>query len=285
MTLVKDVSLAVTLSREEEAELQAIQSARIALERSFALSSERAKAMQFYAELARSEGFSSAERLQDVALEAIDRLTRAFWLLDKFSKRLQKVNNWIEQRQEQRQQVGSLEDEVARDLERVIKLNQKIYGILAETYEEITTIVNAAWNYLPLELQVITESLVRRLYLGQEELLLVKRLEKAYEQYTPEIYREKLRSLVFFVFLAIEHNKDKPKLELLKLSQRDASISWFKQKTQSLPQSEIGLAEIKELEILKRVVNLDFPPLSDEDLALSAEELFLELDKQEATHE
>jgi hypothetical protein len=39
------------------------------------------------------------------------------------------------------------------------------------------------------------------------------------------------------------------------------------------------------LEILKRVVNLDFPPLSDEDLVLSAEGLFLELDKQEATHE
>jgi hypothetical protein len=39
------------------------------------------------------------------------------------------------------------------------------------------------------------------------------------------------------------------------------------------------------LEILKRVVNLDFPPLSDEDLVLSAEELFLELDKPEATHE
>ncbi|MBW4545308.1 MAG: hypothetical protein KME25_12805 [Symplocastrum torsivum CPER-KK1] len=39
------------------------------------------------------------------------------------------------------------------------------------------------------------------------------------------------------------------------------------------------------LEILKRVVNLDFPPLSNEDLVLNAEELFLELDKQEATHE
>ena len=39
------------------------------------------------------------------------------------------------------------------------------------------------------------------------------------------------------------------------------------------------------LEILKRVVNLDFPPLSDEDLVLNAEGLFLELDQQEATHE
>lgn len=39
------------------------------------------------------------------------------------------------------------------------------------------------------------------------------------------------------------------------------------------------------LEILKRVINLDFPPLSDEDLVLNAEGLFLELDKQEATHE
>lgn len=39
------------------------------------------------------------------------------------------------------------------------------------------------------------------------------------------------------------------------------------------------------LEILKRTVHLDFPPLSDEDLVLNAEELFLELDEQEAMYE
>jgi hypothetical protein len=38
-------------------------------------------------------------------------------------------------------------------------------------------------------------------------------------------------------------------------------------------------------EILKRTVYLDFPPLSDEDLVLNAEELFLELDVQEALYE
>lgn len=38
-------------------------------------------------------------------------------------------------------------------------------------------------------------------------------------------------------------------------------------------------------EILKRVIDLDFPPLSDEDLVFNAEELFLELDRQESTHE
>lgn len=38
-------------------------------------------------------------------------------------------------------------------------------------------------------------------------------------------------------------------------------------------------------EILKRITHLDFPPLSDEDLALNAEELFLELDKRESAHE
>jgi hypothetical protein len=35
------------------------------------------------------------------------------------------------------------------------------------------------------------------------------------------------------------------------------------------------------LEILKRLVNFDFPPLTDEDLALNAKELFLVLDHQE----
>ena len=39
------------------------------------------------------------------------------------------------------------------------------------------------------------------------------------------------------------------------------------------------------LEILKRTVYLDFPPLSDEDLVLNAEELFLELDEQESLYE
>lgn len=39
------------------------------------------------------------------------------------------------------------------------------------------------------------------------------------------------------------------------------------------------------LEILKRVIHLDFPPLSDEDLVLNAEAIFLEFDKQEAAYE
>jgi hypothetical protein len=34
--------------------------------------------------------------------------------------------------------------------------------------------------------------------------------------------------------------------------------------------------------ILRRSLALDFPPLSEEELILSAEELFLELDRQEA---
>lgn len=38
-------------------------------------------------------------------------------------------------------------------------------------------------------------------------------------------------------------------------------------------------------EILKRVIDLDFPPLSDQDLVFNAEELFLELDRQESAHE
>lgn len=38
-------------------------------------------------------------------------------------------------------------------------------------------------------------------------------------------------------------------------------------------------------EVLKRVIHLDFPPLSDKDFVLNAEELFLELDRQESAHE
>jgi hypothetical protein len=39
------------------------------------------------------------------------------------------------------------------------------------------------------------------------------------------------------------------------------------------------------LEIFKRTIDLDFPPLSDEDLVLNAEALFLELDEEEALYE
>ncbi|MEG4502214.1 hypothetical protein QUA81_00855 [Microcoleus sp. F6_B4] len=39
------------------------------------------------------------------------------------------------------------------------------------------------------------------------------------------------------------------------------------------------------LEILKRTVYLDFPPLSDDDLVLNAEENFLELDEEESVYE
>ena len=36
-------------------------------------------------------------------------------------------------------------------------------------------------------------------------------------------------------------------------------------------------------EILRRMQDVDFPPLSDEEMVLSAEALFLELDDREAT--
>ncbi len=39
------------------------------------------------------------------------------------------------------------------------------------------------------------------------------------------------------------------------------------------------------LEILRRIINFDFPPLTDEDLTLNAEELFLALDQQEPNYE
>lgn len=44
-------------------------------------------------------------------------------------------------------------------------------------------------------------------------------------------------------------------------------------------QLEVGL------EILRRLVHFDFPPLTDEDLILNAEELFLALDQQEIDYE
>jgi hypothetical protein len=39
------------------------------------------------------------------------------------------------------------------------------------------------------------------------------------------------------------------------------------------------------LEILRRLISFDFPPLTDEDLTLNAEELFFDLDQQEPDYE
>ena len=50
---------------------------------------------------------------------------------------------------------------------------------------------------------------------------------------------------------------------------------------ESLPNAE---KQQVAAEIIRRLTQLDFPPLSDEDLTLSAEELFLELDRQESEH-
>jgi hypothetical protein len=55
-------------------------------------------------------------------------------------------------------------------------------------------------------------------------------------------------------------------------------LSTFDSLTES-EQQEIAL------EILKRVSSLNLPQLSDEDLVLNAEGLFLELDREEAKYE
>lgn len=39
------------------------------------------------------------------------------------------------------------------------------------------------------------------------------------------------------------------------------------------------------VEILRRLIDFDFPPLTDEDLVMNAEALFLTLDEQEADDE
>lgn len=60
------------------------------------------------------------------------------------------------------------------------------------------------------------------------------------------------------------------------------SVQEFLNNFDSLTESDkIDIA----IEILKRVIQLEFQPLSDEDLALNAEQLFLELDQEEAIYE
>lgn len=49
-----------------------------------------------------------------------------------------------------------------------------------------------------------------------------------------------------------------------------------------LPDTE---QQVIAAEILKRVINFDIPPMTDEDLVFNAEELFLVLDEQETNDE
>ena len=55
--------------------------------------------------------------------------------------------------------------------------------------------------------------------------------------------------------------------------------------TQSILESfnQLPEPEKRELaaEIIRRTVNLDFPPLTDEDLVVTADSLFIELDRAE----
>ncbi|MEQ8963454.1 MAG: hypothetical protein RLP02_37045 [Coleofasciculus sp. C2-GNP5-27] len=59
--------------------------------------------------------------------------------------------------------------------------------------------------------------------------------------------------------------------------------------TQKILQTFDQLSDSEQLEIaveiLKRLVHFDFPPLTDEDFVFNAEELFLTLDQQEADYE
>lgn len=60
------------------------------------------------------------------------------------------------------------------------------------------------------------------------------------------------------------------------------SVKEFLSNFDRLPESErLDVA----VEILRRVVQLEFPPLSEEDLIFNAEELFLECDRQEADYD
>lgn len=51
----------------------------------------------------------------------------------------------------------------------------------------------------------------------------------------------------------------------------------------SFDRSSAAEQQVVACEILQRLRDVDLPPLSDEELVLSAEALFLELDRREAT--
>jgi len=231
----------VTLTRDEETELQEIQLARQSLERFFASPSGKAGIAEFYTELAQSEG-SSVEVVLSNALAAIDELTRAFWIIDQTSKRADKVIRWSES--QRKQAVSRSEQEIL--LNRVKRVHHRIYRKFAKTYQSIARIVEANWNYLPIELQVMTESFARRLYL-REQSILQSNLQDDSFNIVPVSFLETLKGLVFLVFDTAERNKGKHKLELFKLFKGDKRIERLEEEAKPPSETEAGLTEIKEV--------------------------------------
>ena len=231
----------ITLTRDEEIELKEIQLARQSLERFFASPSGKAGVAEFYTEVAQSEG-SSLEVVQSKALAAIDELTRAFWVLDRTSKRADKVIRWS--KSQRKQAVTLSEQEIL--LNRVNRAYHRIYRKFAKTYQSIARIVDANWNYLPVELQVITESLARRLYL-REQSILRSNLQDDPLEIVPSSFLETLKGFVFLVFDTAERNKGKHKLELFKLFKCDKSIERLEEEAKLPSETEAGLTEIKEV--------------------------------------
>lgn len=231
----------VTLTRDEETELQEIQLARQSLERFFSSPSGKAGIAEFYTELAQSEG-STLEVVQSRALAAIDELTRAFWVLDRTSKRADKVIRWSEN--QMKQAVSRSEQEII--LNRVNRVNHRIYSKFVKIFQSIARIVDASWNYLPVELQVMTESLAKRLYLREQSILL-SNLHDDYFRIVPPNFRETLKGLIFLVFDIAERNKGKRNLELFKLFEGNEKISRLQAEAKSPSKTEVGLTEIKEV--------------------------------------
>ena len=231
----------VTLTRDEETELQEIQLARQSLERFFASPSGKAGIVEFYTEVAQSEG-SSLEVVQSKALAAIDELTRAFWVLDRTSKRADKVIRWSES--QMKLAVSRSEQEII--LNRVNRVNQRIYSKFVKIFQSIAKVVDTSWNYLPVELQAITESFARRIYL-QEQSILRSDLKDDYFRIVPPDFLETKRALVFVVFDTAERNKGNRKLELFKLFEGNEGISRLQAEAKYPSETEVGLTEIKEV--------------------------------------
>jgi hypothetical protein len=231
----------VTLSLDQENELQEIQLARQSLERFFASPSGKAGIEEFYTELAQSEG-SSLDVILSKAIAAIDELIREFWILDRISKRIDKVKRWSESQIEQTE--SRSEQEII--LNRVTQVYQKICWRLMKNLQSIARILDANWNYLPVELQVMTESLARRLYLNEQSIRMGN-LQDDYYRIVGTTLLETIQGFISLVFNTVERNKGKRKLELLKLFEGDKTITQLQGGKKSHSDREVGLTEIKKV--------------------------------------
>ncbi|HEY9669692.1 MAG TPA: hypothetical protein V6C91_22960 [Coleofasciculaceae cyanobacterium] len=127
--------------------------------------------------------------------------------------------------------------DLCTDAAKLKLLSEKYFKLLykrfAKEYIRITEVVDTYWNYVPVELHEVIESLAKRVFL----------LEPSKELAPPEFFTA-LNNLVLSVFRASERSKTKPKLRFSEIF-NEFKPKWVQPEV--LPSASMAMATIRDL--------------------------------------